>query len=139
MKGPSPTFTSRTPSIRLYQAYVAALVICLAGNLGIRLADRAASFPVWLLAVLAILASLPLAVAAAMFWRRLRRDLDELLQRVVLEGLAFALTVYLPLAALYVNLRAAGVSLSRLDPPDIVLTPALLVAIGIALAWRRYQ
>ena len=27
----------------------------------------------------------------------------------------------------------------RLDPPDIVLIPAVLVAIGIALARRRYQ
>jgi hypothetical protein len=27
----------------------------------------------------------------------------------------------------------------RLDPPDIRMTPAILVAIGIALARRRYQ
>ena len=81
----------------------------------------------------------PLVVAATLFWRLLRRDLDELLQRIVLEGMAFALIVWVPLAALYVNLRAAGAWAPRLDAPDIVLTPALLVAIGIAIARWRYQ
>jgi hypothetical protein len=38
-----------------------------------------------------------------------------------------------------VNLRAAGVWVPRLDPPDILLTPALLAAIGIMLAWRRLK
>jgi len=78
-------------------------------------------------------------VAAAMFWRLLRRDLDEMLQRVVLEGLAFAVIVWIPLTALYVNLRTAGVWVPRLDPADLLMGPALLVAIGIALAHRRYQ
>ena len=58
---------------------------------------------------------------------------------IVLEGLAFAVIVYVPLTALYVNLRTAGVWMPRLDPPDILMAPALLVAIGIALAYRRYQ
>jgi len=40
--------------------------------------------------------------------------------------------------ALYVNLKVAGLWTIRLDPPDIMMTPALLVAIGIALARRRY-
>ena len=50
-----------------------------------------------------------------------------------------AVIVYVPLTALYVNLRTAGVRMPRLDPPDVLMTPALLVAIGIALAHRRYQ
>jgi hypothetical protein len=78
-------------------------------------------------------------VAAVMFWRLLRRNLDEMLQRIVLEGLAFAVIVYVPLTALYLNLRTAGVWMPRLDPPDILMAPALLVAVGIALASRRYQ
>jgi hypothetical protein len=52
--------------------------------------------------------------------------------------MAFALVVYLPLAALYVNLRTAGAWTPRLDPPDILMTPALLVAVGIIIAWRRH-
>jgi hypothetical protein len=88
---------------------------------------------------LAVLSAIPLVVAAVLFWRLLRRDLDEMLQRIVLEGLAFALVVYVPLAGLYVNIRTAGMWTPRLDPPDLLLTPALLVAIGIALAWRRYR
>jgi hypothetical protein len=62
-----------------------------------------------------------------------------MLQRIVLEGLAFALVVYVPLAALYVNMRTAGAWAPRLDAPDIVLAPAVLVAIGIAIARRRYE
>ena len=61
-----------------------------------------------------------------------------MLQRIVLEGMAFALVVYLPLAALYLNLRTAGAWTPRLDPPDLLMTPALLVAVGIMLAWRRH-
>jgi hypothetical protein len=62
-----------------------------------------------------------------------------MLQRIVLEGLAFALIVYVPLAALYVNLRTAGAWVPRLDAPDILMTPALLVAVGIAIARWRYE
>ena len=35
-------------------------------------------------------AVIPLVVGAALFWRWLRRDLDEMVQRIVLAGLAFA-------------------------------------------------
>lgn len=109
------------------------------GNLLIRVGARGGWLPPWGQVALAVLAALPLVVAAVLFWRLLRRELDEMLQRVVLEGLAFAVVVYVPLAALYVNLRTAGVWTPRLDPPDVLMTPALLVAIGIALARRRYQ
>jgi hypothetical protein len=93
----------------------------------------------WGRVTLAIVAAAPLVVAAGLFWRLLTRDLDEMIQRIVLEGLAFALIFYLPLVALFVNLRTAGAWTPRLDPPDILLTPALLVAIGIAISSRRYQ
>jgi hypothetical protein len=123
----------------LYGAYLLAIVISLIGNLTIRVGERMGWLAEWGQAALAIAASLPLVFAATLFWRLLRRDLDEMLQRIVLEGMAFALVLYVPLAALYVNLRTAGVWTPRLDPPDIVLAPAILVAIGIAFARRRYR
>jgi hypothetical protein len=133
-------FTSAKPKpegATLYGMYVVAILIALGGNLLIRLgADWLAP---WGRIALALLAVTPLTVAAWLFWRLLRRDLDEMLQRIVLEGLAFALVVYVPLAALYVNLRTAGAWTPRLDPPDILMAPALLAAMGIALSSRRYQ
>lgn len=74
-----------------------------------------------------------------MFWRLLRSELDEMFQRIVLEGFAFALTIYVPLAALYLNLRTVGVYVPRLDPPDVLFLPALLVAVGVAISAKRYQ
>lgn len=40
--------------------------------------------------------------------RRLRNDVDEMMQRVVLDGLALELVTFLPLAGLYINLRTSG-------------------------------
>jgi hypothetical protein len=45
----------------------------------------------------------------------------------------------LPLAALYVNLKTAGALPFRVDPPEMLLTPAILVVLGVAIAWRRYR
>ena len=129
----------RTPGATLYGMYVLSLAVSGVGNLLIRLGARAGWLPPWGQVALAVLAAAPLAVAAVLFWRLLRRELDEMLQRIVLEGIAFALVVYVPLAALYVNLRTAGAWVPRLDPPDILMTPALLVAIGIAIARRRFE
>jgi hypothetical protein len=123
----------------LYGLYVVPLTVCLGGNLLIRIGDRGGWLPSWERTALAILAAAPLAVAAVLFWRLLRRELDEMLQRVVLEGMAFALIVYVPLAALYVNLRTAGARVPQLDPPDILFLPALLVAIGIEISRRRFR
>ena len=123
----------------LYGTYVLALAVSMIGNLMIRVGAEAGVLPEWGQALLGVSAAVPLMVAAVMFWRLLRRDLDEMLQRIVLEGLAFVVIVYVPLTALYVNLRTAGVWVPRLDPPDILMAPALLVAVGIALAHRRYQ
>jgi hypothetical protein len=119
--------------------YVLSIALCGVGNLMIRVGARGGWLPHWGQVLLAVLAAAPLVVAALLFWRLLRRDLDEMLQRIVLEGLAFALIVYVPIAALFVNLRTAGAWTPRLDPPDIIIAPALLVAIGIAIARRRYQ
>ena len=137
--GGSSQTEARHAGSALYGTYIAALAASGIGNLMIRMGAEAGFLPPWGQAVLGAAAAVPLMVAAVMFWRLLRRDLDEMLQRIVLEGLAFAVIVYVPLTALYLNLRTAGVWLPRLDPPDLLMGPALLVAIGIALAHRRYQ
>lgn len=130
---------ARPAGATLYGIYVVSLAASGLGNLMIRIGAEVGVLPAWGQAVLGAAASVPLMVAAAMFWRLLRRDLDEMLQRIVLEGLALAVIVWVPLTALYVNMRTAGVWVPRLDPPDLLMGPALLVAIGIALAHRRYQ
>ncbi len=133
-----PATNTTVPGL-LYGTFVVGILVCLAGNLAIRLIQRSVAWPTAVLIALALLTVLPLVVAATMFWRMMRQDLDEMLQRIVMEGLTFAAIVYIPLAGLYVNLRTAGAWTPRLDPPDILMTPALLVALGIALAWRRYR
>ena len=133
-----PARSSSLPG-SLYGVYVVALAVCGTGNLAIRMAEKAGWLPQWARVALAVVTAIPLVVAAGLFWRMLKHDLDEMLQRIVLEGLAFALILYVPLAGLYVNLRTAGAWTPRLDPPDILFTPAVLVAIGIAFAWRRYR
>lgn len=134
-----PAHAERPPrGSSLSGVYILCLGAALAGNLLIRVAARQEWLGAWGLLALALLTAAPLAVAAGFFWRLLRRDLDEMLQRILLEGMAFALTAYVPVAALYVNLQAAGASLPRLDAPDILMTPALLVVIGVVIATRRY-
>jgi len=130
---------ARVAGSALYGTYVVSLAVSMFGNLLIRIGAEAGFLSPWGMALVGVAASIPLVVAAVMFWRLLRRDLDEMLQRIVLEGFAFALIVYIPLTAPYVNLRTAGVWVPRLDPPDLLMGPALLVAIGVALAHRRYQ
>jgi hypothetical protein len=128
-----------TAGSALYSMYMVALVAALGGNLLIRIGAEAGWFAPWMKVVIGILAVVPLGWAAVRFWRVLRGTLDEMLQRIVLEGFAFALVLFIPLAALFVNLRTAGTWSPKLDPPDILLTPAVLVAIGIGIAWRRYR
>lgn len=129
----------RAPGAALYRVYSLSLAWCIAANLLVRVGARGGWLPAWGQLTLAVAGVVPLIIAAVWFWQMLRDELDEMLQRIVLEGMALALTVYVPLAALYVNLRAAGAWTPRLDPPDILLAPALLVAIGIAIAARRYR
>src|SRR5688572_16108515 len=88
---------ARAPGASLYGLYVISLTFCLLGNLLIRVGARGGWLPHWGEVVVAVLTASPLIVAAALFWRLLARELDEMLQRIVLEGLGFALVVYLPL------------------------------------------
>jgi hypothetical protein len=129
----------RAPGAALFGLYGLALAWCILANLLVRLGARGGWLPAWGQLALAVTGVVPLVAAAVWFWQMLRDDLDEMLQRIVLEGMAMALTVYVPLAALYVNLRTAGLWAPRLDPPDILFAPALLVAVGIAVAARRYR
>lgn len=140
MKGSQPnSVEAATGPCVLYGVFALGVAVCLIGNLAIRIAQEADWLPHGALIAIGVLAALPLIVAAMLFWRLLRQNLDEMLQRIVLEGMAFGLIIYVPLAGLYVNLRTAGVWTPRLDPPDILMAPAILVAIGIALAIRRYR
>src|SRR5688500_14421584 len=101
---------------RLLGLYLLAIGFSLIANLLIRVGHEAGWFGHAAKVTLALVSVVPLLAAIGLFWRMLREGLDEMLQRIVLEGLALALTVYFPLAALYVNLRAAGVHVPRLDP-----------------------
>ncbi len=80
-----------------------------------------------------------MVIFAISFFRVLRSDLDEMLQRVVLEGLGFAMIVFIPLAGLYVNARVAGLISIQLDPPELLLVPSILVAMGVLIAWSRIK
>lgn len=124
---------------RLYRMYLGALAAALVGNLVVRMIVAGRWLPGAVAVLVAVAAMVPLAVTAIRFRYALERDLDELMQKVVLQGFAFGLIVWLPLAALYVNLASAGVDVPRMDPPDLVMVPAILVAAGIALAARRYR
>jgi hypothetical protein len=129
-----------TPSgASLYGLYVVGIAAAALGNLAIRMGYEAGWFGRGAGIAIGVLAAIPLVWAAFAFWRLLRSDLDEMLQRVVLEGMAFALVLWIPLTAIYLNLRASGAWVPRLDPPELLLGPAILVAIGVALAARRYQ
>jgi hypothetical protein len=123
---------------RLYGLYTIGLAFSLGGNLFVRMSQQAGWLPRWGETLVAAVSVVPLLIAIGLFWRLLRSDLDEMMQKIVLEGMAFALVIYVPLAALYVNLRTAGVWTPRLDPPDILLAPALLACIGMLIARRRY-
>ncbi len=123
----------------LYGSYLLALGAALVGNLLLRIGSREGWFGQPAGIAVALLSAMPLALAAGLFWRMLQRHLDEMLQRIVLEGFAFALVIYIPLAALYVNMATAGIRVPRLDAPDLLLAPAILVALGIAISARRYR
>ena len=125
MTGTESVRAETVPGSTLYGLYVMALGATLLGNLLIRIGAEAGWLPPSGRVAMAIASAAPLAAAAVFFWKLLRRDLDEMFQRIVLEGLAFALVIYVPVAAVYVNLQTAGVWTPRLDPPDIIMTPAV--------------
>jgi hypothetical protein len=123
---------------RLYRYFVLSIACTLIANLAARMLIEADIGPAWLSIVIASAGTVPLGLTAYRF-RRLLSELDELVQRVVLEGFSLALVIFVPLAALYVNLKSAGVYLPRLDPPDLMMVPALLVAASLLVVWRRYR
>ena len=137
----TPTESSTTERGRgasLFGLYLGSLLIALVGNLAIRVGEEGGWLAPWAQAALAIAAAVPLGVASVLFWRMLRRDLDEMLQRIVMEGMAIGISIFIPLAALFMNLYAVGV-LTQIDAPEVVLMPALFVAAGIWIAARRYE
>jgi hypothetical protein len=131
--------SGHVPGASLFGLYLCGIGATLVGNLLVRIGERGGWLPPAGRVAVGIFAVVPLVVAAVLFWRLLRGSVDEMVQRIILEGMAFALVVYIPLAALFVNLRTAGVWTPRLDPADILFAPAVLVALGVGLAWRRFQ
>ncbi len=135
----SGTTRSYTPGRRMVTSFVVAEFLLLAGNLLVRVSQREAWFSTQINAVIAVVAAVPMCWFAIQFFRMLRSDLDEMIQRVVLEGLTFALVIFVPLAGLYVNLRVAGLISVNLDPPELLLAPSILAAIGILISWSRLK
>ena len=124
---------------RLITNFVISEFFLIVGNLVVRVCHREELFPKWIIALLALATVIPMLLFAITFFRTLRSDLDEMLQRIVLEGLGFAMIIFIPLAGLYVNARAAGLISAQLDPPELLLIPSILVAIGVLLAWSRLK
>lgn len=130
---------STVPGRRLITAFVVAEGILLVGNLLVRVSQRQELLPAWGNVALALATAVPMIWFAFHFLRMLRNDVDEMLQRVVLEGLALALVVFLPLAGLYVNLRTSGWLTTELDPPELLLIPSIFAVIGILVSWSRFK
>ncbi len=124
---------------RLLTNFIVAEFFLIAGNLAVRLCQRETLLPQWAIVFLAIATAFPMLIFAVMFFRLLRTDLDEMLQRIVLEGMGFAMIVFVPLAGIYVNACAAGAIQMRLDPPELLLFPSILVAIGVLISWSRLK
>lgn len=124
---------------RLIRTFVVSELCLIAGNLIVRICLRWSLLPEWALMVVAIVSAIPMLIYAIRFFRMLRTDLDEMLQRIALEGLAFAAVVFVPLAGLYVNLRAAEIFSFQLDPPELLLIPSLLVVVGVLISWSRHK
>ena len=129
----------QTTGERLLKNFLVSEFCLIAGNLLVRFLNRQALLPPWAIAIIAIATALPMLLFAIAFFRMLRADLDEMLQRIVLEGLSFAMIVFIPLAGIYVNARTAGLVSAKLDPPEILLLPAILVALGVLISWSRLK
>ena len=124
---------------RLITTFVVAEGILLAGNLLVRVSQRQELLPAWGNIALALATAIPMIWFAFHFMRMLRNDVDEMMQRVVLEGLAVALVTFLPLAGLYVNLRTSGWLTTELEPPELLLIPSIFAVIGILISWSRFK
>jgi hypothetical protein len=121
-----------------FRGYVSILAFRV-GNLLVRLAARGDWLPAAGLGVLAFASAIPLFALAFAFTRLVREELDEMLQRIVLEGMAFGLVFNLAGVALYMNAAALGLGLTRIDPPDLLILPVLGIAVGTFPAWRRFR
>ncbi len=124
---------------RLLTNFIVAEFFLIAGNLAVRLCQRETLVAAMGHRILGDRNRLPMLIFAVMFFRLLRTDLDEMLQRIVLEGMGFAMIVFVPLAGIYVNACAAGAIQMRLDPPELLLFPSILVAIGVLISWSRLK
>ncbi len=130
---------SSVPGRRLITTFVVAEGILLTGNLLVRVSQRQELLPAWGNIALALATAIPMIWFAFHFMRMLRNDVDEMMQRVVLEGLAVALVTFLPLAGLYVNLRTSGWLTTELNPPELLLIPSIFAVIGILISWSRFK
>lgn len=139
MRNSSELSSSPPVARRLVTCFVAAEALSLIGNLVVRLCQRNELLPEWAVTVVALGAAAPMVLFAVYFVRMLRTDMDEMLQRIVLEGLSFAMVVFVPLAGLYVNARTAGLIRAELDPPELLLIPSILAVVGILIAWSRLK
>lgn len=128
-----------SPARKLVMYFAIAEGAMLVGNLAVRICLRQEAMPQWCVSSLAIATTVPLIIFAALFFRIVRSQLDEMLQRIVYESLAFAMIVFLPIAGLYVNLRTAGTIQTTLDPPELMLIPSILAVTGILFSWSRLK
>jgi len=115
------------------------LALTLLGNLGLRAFGAANALGPWLRAGLAIASVLPLGLLLFRFQRRATKELDELMQRVLLEGIAIGAGAFLLLQSLTLNLLATGTLPWNLDPPELLLAPVLCVGLGITWRWYGYR
>ncbi len=127
------------PARKLVMYFAIAEGVLLTGNLAVRICLRQANLPPWFIIGLAAFTAIPLVVFAVFFFRIVKTQLDEMIQRIVYESLAFAMIVFLPIAGLYVNLRTAGILQTQLDPPELLLIPSILAVIGVMFSWSRLK
>lgn len=125
--------------LRLITNFVVAEICLIVGNLVARICLREDLLPIWAAAAVALAAAIPMLLFAGRFFHLLRSELDEMLQRIVLEGLAFAMVVFIPLAGLYVNARSSGLIQVNFDPPELLLIPSILIVIGVLWSWSRHK
>jgi len=115
------------------------LALALLGNLGLRVLAPANALGPWPRALLAIASVLPLGLLLFRFQRKATKQLDELMQRVLLEGIAVGAGAFLILQTLTLNLLATGKLPWSLDPPELLLAPMLCVGLGITWRWYDYR
>ncbi|MBL8820067.1 MAG: hypothetical protein JNL58_28845 [Planctomyces sp.] len=129
----------QSPWKRMVVSFVVAEFMLVAGNLLLRILQRGEWLSAWAYGAFAIASAIPMVWFAIRFFRMLRSEVDEMIQRIVLEGLAFAFVVFVPLAGLYVNARTAGLISLNLDPPEILLIPSILAMAGVLISWSRLK